>query len=88
MAFSRFSRGIGWRSAALFLTIAAVAWMAALTQWYVAIALLSAASLAEMALLVRFSSRSSREVARFLDALAVDDLSQSFTNLRADGAFR
>ena len=88
MGFSRFSMGVAWRSAVLFLTIAAVAWMVARTQWYVAIALLSAAALAEMALLVRFSSRSSREVARFLDALAVDDLSQSFTNFRADGAFR
>jgi nitrogen fixation/metabolism regulation signal transduction histidine kinase len=88
MGFSRFSMGVAWRSAVLFLTIAAVAWMVVRTQWYVAIALLSAAALAEMALLVRFSSRSSREVARFLDALAVDDLSQSFTNFRSDGAFR
>lgn len=72
----------------LFVTIAAVAWMVAYTQWYVAIALLLAVSLAEMVLLVHFSSRSSREVARFLDALAVDDLSQSFTDLRSDGAFR
>ena len=88
MVFSRFSVGVAWRAAVLFVTIAAMAWMVAYTQWYVAIALLLAVSLAEMVLLVHFSSRSSREVARFLDALAVDDLSQSFTDLRSDGAFR
>ncbi len=88
MVFSRFSIGVACRSAVLFATIAAVAWMVAYTQWYVAIALLAAVSLAEMVLLVQFSSRSSREVARFLDALAVDDLTQSFSDLRSDGAFR
>jgi len=88
MVSSRFSVGVAWRSAVLFLTLATVAWMSTRTQWYLATALLSAVSLAEMALLVRFATRSSREVARFLDALAVDDLSQSFGNLRSDGAFR
>ena len=88
MAFSRFAMGIAWRSAVLFLTIAALAWMMALTLWYVAIALLSMVALAEIASLVRFSMRTSREVARFLDALVVDDLSQSFGNLHSDGAFR
>lgn len=88
MAFSRFHTGIAWRSAALFVTIAAAAWMIAHTQWYVAITLMLAAALAETAFLIRFSTQSSRQVARFLDALAADDLSQSFTTLRSDGAFR
>ena len=88
MGFSRFYTGVVWRAVVLFLTITALAWMITRTQWYVTIALLSVAALAETALLVRFSTQSSREVARFLDALAVDDLSQSFTGLRSDGAFR
>ena len=88
MAFSRFHIGVAWRMAVLFLTIAAAAWMIAHTQWYVAIALFVAAALAEATALMRFSTQSSREVARFLDALAADDLSQSFTGLRSDEAFR
>ncbi len=87
MAFSRFHLGIAWRTAMLFVTIAATAWMIAHTHWYVTMALAAAAVLAETALLIRFSTRSSREVARFLDALAVDDVSQSFTDLRSDRAF-
>ncbi|MGH8319675.1 MAG: sensor histidine kinase [Steroidobacteraceae bacterium] len=76
------------RTAALFLTIAAAAWMIANTQWYVTIALFLAAALAEGTALIRFSTLSSREIARFLDALSVDDLSQSFGGLAADGAYR
>ena len=88
MAFSRFHTGIGLRVAALFLTIAAVAWMIAYTGWYVTITLLSAAALAEAVSLVRFSTQASREVARFLDAVAVDDTSQSFTAMASDAAHR
>ena len=88
MVFSRFKVGVAWRSAVLLLTIAAVAWMIAHTRWYVTIALFVAGALAETILLVRFSTQSSREVARFLAALATDDLSQSFANLRSDVAFR
>ena len=88
MAFSRFHSGIALRVAGLFLTIAAVAWMMAQTQWYVTITLLSAAALAEAVSLVRFSTQASREVARFLDAVAVDDTSQSFTTMASDAAHR
>lgn len=87
MAFSRFHIGVAWRMATLFATIAAVAWMITHTQWYVAIALGVAVAFAETLFLVRFATQSSREVARFLDALAVDDLSQSFTHLGTDVAF-
>ena len=62
--------------------------MVANTQWYVTISLFIAAALYEAIALVRFSTQSSREVARFLDALSVDDLSQSFSGLTADGAHR
>lgn len=88
MAFSRFQAAMALRAAALFLTIAAAAWMIAQTQWYMTIALCVTAAFAETVLLVRFSTQSSREVARFLDALSFDDLSQSFTGLSSDGAHR
>jgi two-component system, NtrC family, nitrogen regulation sensor histidine kinase NtrY len=88
MASSPFRTGVAVRTAALFLTVGAVAWMIANTQWYVTISLFIAAALYEAIALVRFSTQSSREIARFLDALSVDDLSQSFSGLTADGAHR
>jgi len=88
MVSSPFRTGIAVRVAALIVTIGAAAWMIANTQWYVTIALFIAAAAVEIAGLVQFSTQSSREIARFLDALAVDDLSQSFTGLTADTAHR
>ena len=86
MVSSPFSTGVLARAAALCLTIGAVAWMIANTQWYVTITLFIAMGLYQTVALVRFASQSSREIARFLDALSVDDLSQSFGGLVADGA--
>ena len=37
---------------------------------------------------MRFAAQSSREVARFLDAISFDDTSQSFSGLSGDGAHR
>jgi two-component system nitrogen regulation sensor histidine kinase NtrY len=88
MASSSLRTGVALRAAALLLTIGAAAWMIANTQWYVTIALFIVATLAETIALIRFSTQSSREIARFLDAVSVDDLSQSFTGLTADGAHR
>jgi two-component system nitrogen regulation sensor histidine kinase NtrY len=88
MGFSRFRAGIALRTAALFLTLLAVAEMVARTQWYVTIALCAAAAVFEVALLIRFATQSSREMARFLDAISFDDTSQSFSGLSADSAHR
>jgi nitrogen fixation/metabolism regulation signal transduction histidine kinase len=88
MASSPFRTGVVLRAAALFFTVGAVAWMITNTQWYVTIFLFTAAALYEAIALVRFATQSSREIARFLDALSVDDLSQSFGGLTADGAHR
>jgi len=76
MGFDAFASGVVLRTGALFLTLLAAAWMIVNTQWYLTIALCVAAVLAETALLVRFATQSSRVLARFLDALAVDDTSQ------------
>src|SRR5690348_8774093 len=70
MVFDRSEAGMTLRVTALLLTIAGAAWMIANTTWYVTIALCTGAALAETALLIRYITRSSREVARFLDALA------------------
>jgi nitrogen fixation/metabolism regulation signal transduction histidine kinase len=86
MVFSPYRAGVAVRAAALFLTIGAAAWMIVNTQWYVTITLFLAAAIGETLGLVRFSTQSSREIARFLDALSVDDLSQSFVRLTTDGA--
>jgi nitrogen fixation/metabolism regulation signal transduction histidine kinase len=88
MVSSRFRVGVALRAGALLLTIGAAAWMIASTEWYVTIALFLAAALAETIALIRFSTQSSREIARFLDAVSVEDLSQSFSGLTADGAHR
>lgn len=84
MVFSRFGAGIGVRTAAVFVTILLTAWLATHTRWYVTIGLCIVAALAETASLARFASQSSRETARFLDALAADDMSRSFSGLGTD----
>ena len=88
MEFSRFRAGVALRAAVLFLTLFSIVWMATHTRWYVGTALVAAAALVEVALFYRFSTQSDREIARFLDAIAFDDTSQSFSNLTSDSAFR
>lgn len=88
MGFSRFRTGIVVRIAALFVTIVLVAGMMAHTQWYVTITLCVATILVQVALLMRFATQSSREVARFLEAISFDDTSQSFPGLASDSAHR
>jgi two-component system nitrogen regulation sensor histidine kinase NtrY len=86
MGYSRFRTGVALRAVALALTIVAVACMIAQTRWYVTITLVLAIALAQIVALVRFATRSSREVARFLDAISFDDTSQSFPGLLGDSA--
>jgi signal transduction histidine kinase len=74
------------RIAALFLTVVTAAWMIEHTQWYAAIALCVAAVVGQTFLIMQFAMRSSHETARFLDAIAVDDTSQSFSGLSHDSA--
>jgi nitrogen fixation/metabolism regulation signal transduction histidine kinase len=88
MGFDSFAAGMALRIGALFLTILAAAWMIANTEWYLSISLCLAAAFAQTAMLVRFATQSSRAVARFLDALAVDDTSQGFSALSNDGLHR
>ena len=88
MAYSRFSVGAAVRIVFFCLTVAIVAWMTVNTQAYLTIAILVAAALAQMTLLMRFVTQSSREMASFLDAICVDDTSLSFSRLRRDVVYR
>jgi two-component system, NtrC family, nitrogen regulation sensor histidine kinase NtrY len=88
MGFSRFRTGVALRAGALLVTIVAMAWMIERTQWYMAMTLCAAIIVAEVALLIEFATQSSREVARFLDAIAFDDTSQSFSKLLNDDVHR
>ena len=88
MGFSRFHTGIALRTAGLCLTILLVAAMMVRTQWYMTITLCAAAAIYQLVLLMRFATQSSREVARFLEAISFDDTSQSFSALLGDSAHR
>ena len=88
MVYSRFAAGIAARTGALAVTFIALAWVLTQTHWYATAALLTAAAALEGYLLVRFAEASNREVARFLDALSFDDVSQSFSGLSRDASSR
>ena len=74
MAYSRFRASVALRTAALALTIVlGAAWMIAQTRWYVTISLKSwRLRWPQLVALVRLATRSSREVARFLEAISFD----------------
>ena len=88
MASNKFQNGVMLRVAGLALTLALLGWMATQTSWYVSILICAGAVLAQVTLLIRYATRASQEVARFLDAIAFDDTSASFSGLMRDGSFR
>jgi two-component system nitrogen regulation sensor histidine kinase NtrY len=88
MVSNRFRIGIALRTAVLFLTTVLIAWMIEHTQWYVTIAVGAGAGFAQVIGLMQFATRSSRELARFLDAISFDDVSQTFSGLHSDSTFR
>jgi len=88
MVSNAFRFGVLLRAGLLLATLAALAWMAANTDWYVAMLLCAAAVTAEVAALIRYASRTGQEVSRFLDAIAFDDNSAGFGGLMRDRSFR
>jgi two-component system, NtrC family, nitrogen regulation sensor histidine kinase NtrY len=86
MVSSPFRTGVALRVGSLFITLTLTAVLVERTEWYVLIGLLVAASIAQAVMLVQFATRSSREMARLLDAIAVDDTSPSFSALGGDSA--
>jgi nitrogen fixation/metabolism regulation signal transduction histidine kinase len=87
MVSSHFRAGIALRTAGLCITLVVVACMISRTQWYVTIALCTAVIIGQTLMLIHFATQSSREVARFLDALSFEDTSQSFSGLTSDSAY-
>ena len=87
MTYSRFSADTLLRLAGVMATLTALIWAVSRTDWYVCMLILAAATIGQAALLVHFTRRSSREVARFLDAVAFDDGSVSFQGLAREGSF-
>jgi two-component system nitrogen regulation sensor histidine kinase NtrY len=87
MAYSRFQAATFLRLAGLIATLMALIWVVSHTDWYVCMLLLGLATIAQSMLLVQHANRSSREVARFLDAIAFDDTSASFQGLSGKGPF-
>lgn len=88
MASSAFQRGLLLRVAGLVATLGALAWMIANTGWYLPLLLCILAATAQVTALLRYASRAGQEVSRFLDAIAFDDTSTSFSGLERDPAFR
>jgi nitrogen fixation/metabolism regulation signal transduction histidine kinase len=88
MGFDRFYIGVGFRVAAMAATLMATLWMVSHTHWYVTIVVSVVAALAQIAMLTHFATQSSRELARFLDALSIDDTSLTFSASQDEGAFR
>src|SRR5580692_4856040 len=88
MVSDRFRAGIVFRIVSLILAIVLVAGAIEHTRWYFTIAVLAAICVALVLELMHFATRSSRELARFIEAISFDDLSQTFSGLHGDRTFR
>jgi nitrogen fixation/metabolism regulation signal transduction histidine kinase len=87
MASNRFHAGMALRIALILSTALLLSYVVAHTDWYVSMGLLVLAVIGETVLLINFATRWSREVTRFLDAVAFDDVSASFVGLSGDTVF-
>ena len=87
MVFNRFHAGMVLRIGLILSTALLLAYVATQTSWYVSMGLLVLAVAGEAVILIQFATRWSREVTRFLDAMAFDDASASFARLSGDGVF-
>jgi len=88
MASDRFRTGIAVRIVFLIPAIVLVAGMIEHTRWYFTIVVLAAICIAQVLELIHFVTRTSRELARFIEAISFDDLSQTFSGLHDDSTFR
>jgi two-component system, NtrC family, nitrogen regulation sensor histidine kinase NtrY len=87
MVFSGLQHGIVLRVTLLVGTLAMLAWMVVQTNWYVTTALCLVMALTQIVLLSRYASRASREIARFLDAIAFDDTSVTFSGFSRQSGY-
>ena len=87
MGFSRFQAGMVLRIGLILSTALLLAYVATRTSWYVSMGLLALTVVGEALILIQFATRWSREVTRFLDAVAFDDASASFATLSGESVF-
>lgn len=87
MTSDRFHAGMALRVALILSTALLLSYVAMRTNWYVSMGLLALAVLGQTMMLIQFATRWSREVTRFLDAVAFDDVSASFGSISGDSAF-
>ena len=73
MVSDSFQLGVLLRVGILLITLLALAWMAATTTWYISMMICMTVVAMEVAVLIRFASRTGHEVSRFLDAITYDD---------------
>ena len=88
MASNRYYTGIALRVALLVSTIILLAWTVAHTDWYVSMGLLLIAAVVESSLLMHFTTKWSREVTRFLEAVSFEDTTARFSGLMGERVFR
>jgi two-component system nitrogen regulation sensor histidine kinase NtrY len=88
MVSDRFRAGVAFRIGFLILVIVLVAGIMEHTHWRFTMAVLTAICIAQVLELMHFVTRSSREMARFIEAISFDDLSQTFSGLQDDRTFR
>ncbi|MGC8535184.1 MAG: sensor histidine kinase [Rhizomicrobium sp.] len=81
MVSERLSAGLMLRSLLLLLSLSLLAYALINTNWYVVEALLLALIMAQFGEITHSLTRTNREIARFLDAIAYDDTTQSFTGI-------
>ena len=79
MGFSRFATRLLIRVAALVATLAVVASLATATRLHVVAAVVGGLAVVQVALILRFVSRTNRELSRFQGTIRYDDFSQSFS---------
>lgn len=87
MAFSGLRQGILVRVMGLLATLILLTWMVARTDWYVTMTLCLAAAAAQVMLLTHYATRATREISRFLDAIAFDDTSATFSGFSRQSGF-
>src|SRR4051812_9309280 len=87
MVFKGLQHGILLRVTLLVGTLAMLAWMIVQTNLYVTTTLCFVLALTQIVLLSRYASRTSREIARFLDAIAFDDTSVTFSGFSRQSGF-
>jgi nitrogen fixation/metabolism regulation signal transduction histidine kinase len=88
MVSDRLSAGLMLRSLLLLLSLSLLAYAFINTNWYVVEGLLLLLIMAQLAEITHTLTRTNREIARFLDAIAYDDTTQSFTGLARLAPYR